>query len=84
MGYLPFRDHPELEKITDDQRVRLSCLADDLEMSSQQEQHEDRCACEPGRKQFWKCIYGPLFPSTDTDEILALAFARGLLKLPEN
>jgi hypothetical protein len=83
MGYVPYRDNPELESITEGQRLRLSCLSDDLEMASHQQQHEDRCACDPGRKRFWECIYGPLFPSVDTEEVLALAFARGLLKLPE-
>ena len=83
MGYLPFRDHPELDKITQADQVKISMLADDLEMSSQQEQHEDRCACEPGRKRHWQCIYGPVFPSVSSDEILALALARGYLKFPE-
>jgi hypothetical protein len=83
MGYVIYRDNPELEGVSEDDRVRISLLADDLEQVSQQNQHEDRCACNEGRKQHWKCIYGPVFPSVDADEILALAFARGLLKLPE-
>jgi hypothetical protein len=83
MGYLPYRDNPELANISEAGQARLSMLDDDLTQASHQQQHEDRCACTPGRAAYWKCIYGPLFPSVSTEEVLALAFARGLLKLPE-
>lgn len=83
MGYLPYRDNPELSEVSDDEKTRIGLLVDDLELVSQQHQHEDRCACDPGRKKFWECMDGPLFPSADTDEMLALLYVRGLLKLPE-
>lgn len=83
MGYVHERDNPELERISPADWVKISMLSDDLELTSQQHQHEDRCACEPGRQSFWKCIHGAVFPSVDSDEILALAFARGYLKFPK-
>jgi hypothetical protein len=82
MGYVPYRDNPELAGVSDEDQQKISLLADSLELTSQQHQHEDRCACDPGRKKFWECIHGPLFPGVDPDEMLALAFARGLLTLP--
>lgn len=83
MAHVPYRDNPELADISEDDKIRISMLADDLELASQQLQHEDRCACIPGRKQHWKCIHGAVFPSVDIDEVLAMAFARGLLVFPE-
>lgn len=83
MGYLPYRDNPELTELTVHEKNKIGLLVDSLEQTSQQHQHEDRCACDPGRKRFWECISGPLFPSADADELLALAYARGLLTLPE-
>lgn len=83
MAHVPYRDNPELADISEEDQIRISMLADDLELASQQLQHEDRCACTPGRKQHWKCIHGAVFPSVDIDEVLAMAFARGLLVFPE-
>lgn len=83
MGYLAYRDNPELTGVSPEDQVKLSMLDDDLMQASHQQQHEDRCACTAGRAAFWKCIYGALFPGVTTEEVLALAFARGLLKLPE-
>jgi hypothetical protein len=83
MGYVPFRDNRELKSVSEDDGSKLYLLADDLEQQARQEYHRDVCHCDQGEVRFWECIYGAIFPLVSADEILGLAFARGLLKLPE-
>jgi len=83
MGYLMYRDNDELTTVAEQDQQRITLLCDDLELVARQQYHDNEvCGCDPGKRRFWKCISGPMFVTVDPEEVLALAFARGLLKLP--
>lgn len=82
MGYVSFRDNPAIAGLNDKEQEELIMLADSLEYEGQQSYHNDACGCDAGRLKLSSCLFKTgIGSSVYPDEIVAMLYARGDLKL---
>lgn len=82
MSYVPFRDNPELARISDRDSGRILQLVDDLEEVARQSDHNHgSCYCDQGSQDYRKCVGGVRYPIVSSEEIVGLLMARGFLNM---